>query len=74
VYIEPEQRRHGVFRAIYRHIETLARAHPDVRALRLYVHRENTRAMKTYESMGMHRGHYELYEHDWSGAVQPARE
>jgi GNAT superfamily N-acetyltransferase len=71
VFIEPEHRRHGVFRAIYRHIEDLARAHPEVRGLRLYVHRDNARAMKTYESMGMEKAGYELYEHDWSGTVHP---
>jgi GNAT superfamily N-acetyltransferase len=69
VFIEPEQRRHGVFRAIYRHIEALARAHSDVRGLRLYVHRDNARAMQTYESLGMEKAGYELYEHDWSGSV-----
>lgn len=69
VFIEPEHRRHGVFRAIYRHIEALARDHPDVRGLRLYVHRSNARAMKTYESVGMEKAGYEVYEHDWSGLV-----
>jgi GNAT superfamily N-acetyltransferase len=71
VFIEPDYRRHGVFRAIYRHIEAMARAHPDVRALRLYVHHDNARAMKTYESLGMEKAEYELYERDWSGTVQP---
>ncbi len=72
VYIEPACRRHGVFRAIYRHIESLARRSPDVRGLRLYVHRENERAMKTYEAMGMEKADYEVYEYDWSGSVRPA--
>jgi len=74
VFIEPEYRRHGVFRAIYRHIEKLAHEHPDARALRLYVHRDNARAMRTYESVGMEKAGYELYEHDWSGAVHPVDE
>jgi len=74
VFIEPEFRRHGVFRAIYRHIESLARRHPDVRGLRLYVHRDNARAMKTYEALGMDKAGYELYEHDWSGSVHPVDE
>jgi len=74
VFIEPEFRRHGVFRAIYRHIENLARRHPEVRGLRLYVHRDNARAMKTYEALGMEKAGYELYEHDWSGSVHPADE
>jgi GNAT superfamily N-acetyltransferase len=69
VFIEPDYRRHGVFRAIYRHIEALARAHPDARGLRLYVHRDNARAMRTYEALGMEKAGYELYEHDWSGSV-----
>jgi GNAT superfamily N-acetyltransferase len=70
VYVEPEYRRHGVFREIYHHIEALARKHPDVRGLRLYVHRDNHRAMKTYENVGMSKAEYDLYEHDWSGAVR----
>jgi GNAT superfamily N-acetyltransferase len=74
VYIEPEYRRMGVFRAIYRHIESLARGEPDVRGLRLYVHRDNARAMKTYEAVGMAKADYEVYERDWSGAVRPAEE
>lgn len=74
VFIEPEFRRHGVFRTIYRHIENLARRHPDVRGLRLYVHRDNARAMKTYEALGMEKAEYELYEHDWSGSVHPVDE
>lgn len=72
VYVEPAFRRHGVFRAIYRFIEGEARRHPDVRGLRLYVHRENQRAIETYENVGMSRADYEVYEHDWSGAVRPA--
>jgi len=70
VYIEPEFRRAGVFRAIYRHVEALARRQGDVRGIRLYVHRENERAMKTYEAVGMTRAEYEVYEHDWSGTVR----
>ena len=74
VYIEPDHRRSGVFRAIFRHIETLARRHPDVRGLRLYVHRLNERAMRTYESMGMEASDYEVFELDWSGSVRAARQ
>lgn len=74
VYVEPAYRRHGVFRAIYRFIEAQARASGDVRGLRLYVHRENHRAMRVYENVGMHKADYEVYEHDWSGAVRPAGE
>ena len=74
VYVEPEFRRHGVFRAIYRFIEAEARRHGEVRGLRLYVHRENERAIRTYESLGMEKAEYEFYEHDWSGSVRPAED
>jgi len=70
VFVEPEHRGHGVFRSIYRHIESLAKDHPDVRALRLYVHHDNARAMKTYEAMGMTKAGYELYEQDWSESIE----
>jgi GNAT superfamily N-acetyltransferase len=74
VFVEPEYRRHGVFRALYDHIEALARRSPDVRGLRLYVHRDNGRAMRTYENVGMAKADYEFYEKDWSGSVRPARD
>jgi GNAT superfamily N-acetyltransferase len=72
VYVETDYRRHGVFRTIFAHIEALARRTPEVRGLRLYVHRDNQRAMRTYERVGMTKAEYEVYEHDWSGAVRPA--
>ncbi|MDH4037599.1 MAG: GNAT family N-acetyltransferase [Candidatus Krumholzibacteria bacterium] len=72
VYVEPAFRRHGVFRAIYAFIEAEARRQGEVRGLRLYVHRTNQRAMRTYENVGMRKADYDLYEHDWSGAVRHA--
>ena len=38
----------GVFRRLYGHVRTLARAQPEVCGLRLYVERENNRAQQTY--------------------------
>jgi GNAT superfamily N-acetyltransferase len=70
VYVEPAARRHGVFRAIYRHIEAVARADRDVRGLRLYVHRLNQPAQKTYAAVGMSKAEYEVFEFDWSGRVR----
>ncbi len=72
VFVVPEMRRRGVFRALYDHIARCARADADVRALRLYVHRANERALATYLALGMQRSGYEVLEHDWSGAVRPA--
>jgi GNAT superfamily N-acetyltransferase len=62
VYVRPEYRRHGVFHALYRSIETIARTRGDVCGVRLYVEKENDRAQKTYEALGMKHSHYEMME------------
>jgi GNAT superfamily N-acetyltransferase len=74
VYVAPEARRMGVFRALYRHIEDLARADPGVCGLRLYVERDNERAQQTYRRCGMQDAGYLVMELDMSGAVRSARE
>jgi ribosomal protein S18 acetylase RimI-like enzyme len=66
VYVCEDFRNQGVFRAVYRHIEELARRSPHVRGLRLYVRSDNERAMKTYRAMGMEPTGYEVYEKDWT--------
>lgn len=65
MYIHPEYRKHGVFRALYRYIETIARTRGDVCGVRLYVEKENDRAQKTYEALGMKHSHYEMMEIDF---------
>ena len=62
VYVHPDWRRHGVFRALYRHVESLANATPGVIGLRLYVETGNTRAQQTYEALGMVRPNYLVME------------
>ncbi len=64
VFVKPEFRRAGVFRALYHHLQNLARSRQDVCSLRLYVHAENTRAIQSYERLGMSRTHYAIYELD----------
>jgi len=61
VYVRPDYRRHGVFRALYAEVERLALARTDVVGVRLYVERENARAQRTYASLGMHEEHYRMY-------------
>jgi GNAT superfamily N-acetyltransferase len=73
VYVAPEARRAGVFRALYRHIENLAKADPGVCGLRLYVERDNTRAQQTYRQCGMQDAGYLVMEVDMSGAVRSAQ-
>ncbi len=65
VYVRAEFRRRGVFRALYDHVERLARATPDVCGLRLYVEHENTAAQATYRSRGMHPPGYVVFERTW---------
>jgi GNAT superfamily N-acetyltransferase len=62
VYVAPEHRRQGVFAALYRHVEQLARATPGVIGLRLYVERDNARAQATYAALGMVDAGYRIFE------------
>ena len=62
VYVVPEQRRRGVYRALYDHVLALARAEPDVCGIRLYVERDNLPALRTYEALGMDDSGYRLLE------------
>lgn len=61
VYIAPEARRGGVFRALYGDVAERARINGAV-GLRLYVETENNRAQATYAGLGMERCHYLMYE------------
>jgi GNAT superfamily N-acetyltransferase len=62
VFVRPEHRQRGVFRALYRHLEELARNDASVIGLRLYVEDENLRAQKTYENLGMQPTTYFVLE------------
>ena len=55
----------GVFRALYRHVEALAKERQDVCGLRLYVDAHNARARLAYEKLGLKRTDYELFEIDF---------
>ena len=61
VYVAPDARRGGVFRALYAEVEQLAKAAGAV-GLRLYVETENDRAQATYADLGMQQCHYLMYE------------
>jgi len=64
VYVKQEYRRRGVFRALYRHVASLATQRPDVCGLRLYVHRNNKTAIETYRNLGMSQTEYLLFEEE----------
>jgi GNAT superfamily N-acetyltransferase len=62
VYVLPEARRRGVFSAMYREVDSRARASEGVIGLRLYVEKENTGAQATYAALGMEPAYYSLYQ------------
>ena len=65
VYVEPAYRGRSVFKALYRHIENMARTTPDVCGLRLYVEGENHRAQEVYRRLGMTATPYQMFEIDF---------
>ncbi|MGC3956922.1 MAG: GNAT family N-acetyltransferase [Verrucomicrobiota bacterium] len=67
VYVAPDFRQQGVFRHLFNHITKLARSRRDVCGLRLYVEKNNRRAYRTYERLGMRHTHYEIYETAFRG-------
>ena len=66
VYVKPEFRSRGVFRMLFDHISSTASGRETVCGFRLYVERENERAQRVYEAMGMKQTRYEMYEKDFS--------
>ncbi|MFC1582767.1 GNAT family N-acetyltransferase [Planctomycetota bacterium] len=62
LYVLPEARGKGVFKALYLFIKTIVGESPRFRGIRLYVDKTNTNAQAVYEKMGMTAEHYELYE------------
>jgi ribosomal protein S18 acetylase RimI-like enzyme len=61
VYVHPDFRRRGVFKALYRHAQRLARERGAV-GLRLYVEKHNVAAQSTYGSLGMRMSEYLVME------------
>lgn len=62
VYVPDAHRRAGVFRALYAHVERLARDAGDVVGLRLYVESDNAAAQRTYAALGMREAGYRILE------------
>jgi GNAT superfamily N-acetyltransferase len=66
VYVRPDHRSRGVFKALYRHVEQIARGRKDVCGLRLYVERDNAAAREVYRRLGMGDTGYLVFEVDWT--------
>ena len=71
VYVIQEFRAHGIFTALFGHVHDLARRRDDVCGLRLYVERDNLRAQRTYERLGMIRAAYQMFELDFVLSGKP---
>ena len=62
VDVRTQYRRQGLYRELYLRVKELAEQEPAVCGFRLYVDRENTRAQKTYQSLGMVETKYKMFE------------
>jgi len=65
VYVHPEFRSRGIFKQLYRHVESLAKE-ADACGIRLYVERQNSAAQEVYKRLGMGDAGYAVFEMDWS--------
>ena len=61
VFVTKPARGHGIFKAMYRDVVARAKE-KSVMYIRLYVETENERAQKVYESLGMKRMPYFMYD------------
>lgn len=66
VYVAPDERGRGVFGALYRAVESEARANPGICGLRLYMEHHNERARVAYVKLGMKPAGYEVFETDFT--------
>jgi len=62
VYVLPEYRGKGIFKEMYAHLKELVANSNEYSGLRLYVDKSNKKAQSVYDSVGMTKEHYELYE------------
>ena len=66
VYVTENFRRRGVFSALYKHIEHMAKENLGCCGIRLYIEKHNKRAQKTYLSLGMNDAGYDVMEVDFT--------
>lgn len=62
VYVLPDYRGKGIYKALYAHLQQLVRESDQVRGIRLYVDKNNMPARNVYTRLGMTDEHYVTYE------------
>jgi len=62
VYVSPENRRMGAYKALHIYAAVEARRLGNVCGLRLYVDKDNTIAQGVYQGLRMKQTHYDMYE------------
>ena len=61
VYVVPEHRRQGIYKALYEQVLKLANAE-GITQVRLYVDKQNHTAQRVYQRLGMAESTYAMYE------------
>ena len=61
VYVSPEYRTKGIFKAMYNKVMELAQSE-ETTQVRLYVDKDNQKAQTVYQKLGMSECHYLMYE------------
>ena len=61
VYVLPDYRKHGVYKAMYSTLKEVAKENK-VSQIRLYVDKTNHPAQQVYQRLGMHESHYLMFE------------
>jgi ribosomal protein S18 acetylase RimI-like enzyme len=61
VYVMPEYRNQGIYRAMYTTLKDMARE-SGVSQIRLYADKSNVSAQHVYKRLGMHESHYLMFE------------
>ena len=74
VYVLPEHRGAGVFRALFGHLAGLAKKDARICGIRLYVDRSNGRAQQVYARQGMHLSNYGVMETVFRGPASMAKD
>ena len=61
VYVSPDYRKNGIYKAMYDEVLKLAKSE-GISQVRLYVDKENKKAQTVYQRVGMSECHYLMYE------------